>query len=149
MSNDIIKHIEMVTQYEAQRRTGKMSRVRNIQYVKDLDSVRDAEADIINADGSKTTIRWARLNIQEVAAPHMNNDYITLEVPARVSLELMYHLLSIKLECSSINKNEFVRLVLAAMYPGQVRVINVVARADSTLFRGLIQVRLVNPKPSK
>lgn len=149
MSNDIIKHIEMVTEYEAQRRVGKMSRVRNIQYVKDLDDFRDAEADIINADGSKTVIRWARLNIQTIAEPFMTNGYVELEVPARVSLELMYHLLSIKLSCSAINKGEFVRLILAAMYPGQVRVINVVARADSTLFRGLIQVRLVNRKPTK
>lgn len=149
MSNDLIQHMSMTTEYEAQRRAGTMSRVRNIQYSKDLDDLRDAEADVINADGSKTTVRWARLNIFKIAEPHMNNGYVTLEVPARVSLELMYQLLSIKLGCSVINKNEFVRLVLAAMYPGQVRVINVVARADSTLFRGLIQVRLVNPKPSK
>ena len=126
----------------------KLGKVRNVQHVEGMEQGHDAEAIATFKDGSQQTMTWSRRTLESYCASRIRDGYLTVEIKGRVSLELFYKVISDLVGGGEISKEHFVSIALPYMMPGQVRVVNMIAKGTSPIFRGCVQVRLVNPVKS-
>lgn len=129
-------------------KAGTIGRVRNVQYVTGVMAGFDAEADVLEPTDDQDVVQWSRIQLPELFAGHIHNGYVTLNVRRGIKLDAFYAMLAEKVGMPELDKSHFVTLVLPAMMPGQARVANVVAKCYSPMFRGCIQVQLINPVKS-
>jgi hypothetical protein len=122
-----------------------MGKVRNVQNIEQMRLGFDAEALVTVEGGEPYPVYWKRIALPDLFGSRIIDGYLTIEVRGRPSLELFYRMLEIVIDPVRLNKDDFVKLYLPNLQPEQVRVVNVVAKADSPTWRGMIQVRLVNP----
>lgn len=126
----------------------ELGKVRNVQSVAGMEQGHDAEAIATFKDGRQETLTWSRRTLESYCASRIRDGFLTMEVRGRVSLELFYRLISELVGGNEISKEHFVTIALPFMMPGQVRVVNMIAKGTSPTFRGCIQVRLVSPVKS-